>query len=145
MLRGLILLIFTSFPVFGDDFPELPNTESTTDADPPSPEESAKSFSLPDGFGVSVWAGEPSSTTSLTWPKLGPRVRRFALEPAAVPDECAPLLVFVNPGSGGRRGRATLRALPWRGIGVVRPSILRAPPSRGAAPTAPTQFLSAAS
>ena len=51
-----------------------------------------------------------------------------------------PLLLEATGGSG-----ATLRALPWRGIGVVRPSILRAPPSRGAAPTAPAQFLSAAS
>ncbi|MBT7405365.1 MAG: hypothetical protein HN754_04575 [Opitutae bacterium] len=29
---------------WADEFPKPPNTESTTDADPPSAEESAKSF-----------------------------------------------------------------------------------------------------
>ena len=72
-LRGLIPLIFSCLPVFGDDFPELPNTESTTDADPPSAEESAKSFTLPDGFGVSVWAGEPAvqNPIGMAWDQKG--------------------------------------------------------------------------
>ena len=71
--RGLVLLIFFLLPVFGDDFPELPNTESTTDADPPSAEESAKSFTLPDGFGVSVWAGEPAvqNPIGMAWDQKG--------------------------------------------------------------------------
>ena len=71
--RGLVLLIFSLLPVFGDDFPELPNTESTTDGDPPSPEESAKSFSLPDGFGVSVWAAEPAvqNPIGMAWDHKG--------------------------------------------------------------------------
>jgi putative membrane-bound dehydrogenase-like protein len=73
VLRGLVLLIFSCLPVFGDEFPELPNTESTTDADPPSAEESAKSFSLPDGFGVSVWAGEPAvqNPIGMAWDHKG--------------------------------------------------------------------------
>ena len=72
-LRGLIVLIFFLNLVFGDDFPELPNTESTTDADPPSAEESAKSFSLPDGYGVSVWAGEPAvqNPIGMAWDHKG--------------------------------------------------------------------------
>lgn len=57
----------------------------------------------------------------------------------------APSASALSGSGGGGGSGATLRALPWRGIGVVRPSILRAPPSRGAAPTAPAQFLSAAS
>jgi putative membrane-bound dehydrogenase-like protein len=71
--RGLVLLIFSCLPVFGDEFPELPNTESTTDADPPSAEESAKSFSLPDGFGVSAWAGEPAvqNPIGMAWDEKG--------------------------------------------------------------------------
>ncbi|MBT3636502.1 MAG: cytochrome C, partial [Opitutae bacterium] len=72
-LLGLILLIFSCLLVFGDDFPELPNTESTTDADPPSAEESAKSFSLPDGYGVSVWAAEPAvqNPIGMAWDEKG--------------------------------------------------------------------------
>ena len=31
----------------------------------------------------SAWAGEPSATGGLAWPTLGPRVRRFALQPIA--------------------------------------------------------------
>jgi len=71
--RGLVLLIFSLLPVFGDDFPELPNTESTTDGDPPSPDESSKSFSLPDGFGVSVWAAEPAvqNPIGMAWDNKG--------------------------------------------------------------------------
>jgi hypothetical protein len=41
--------LFIPIAIFGNTFPELPNTESTTDADPPSAEESAKAFSLPEG------------------------------------------------------------------------------------------------
>ncbi len=72
-LRGLVLLIFSCLPVFGDDFPELPNTETSTSADPPSAQESAKSFSLPDGFGVSVWAGEPAvqNPIGMAWDEKG--------------------------------------------------------------------------
>ena len=40
--------------IWADDFPRLPNTESTTDADPPSAEKSTKSFSLPKGAKVKV-------------------------------------------------------------------------------------------
>lgn len=71
--RGLIVLIFFLNLVFGDKFPELPNTESTTDADPPSAEESAKSFSLPDGYGVSVWAAEPAvqNPIGMAWDPKG--------------------------------------------------------------------------
>ena len=57
----------------------------------------------------------------------------------------APSASALSGSGGGGGSGATLRALPWRGIGVVRPSILRAPLSRAAAPTAPAQFLSAAS
>jgi len=44
----LLLYMFAHF-AWADEFPRLPNTESTTDADPPSAEESAKAFSLPEG------------------------------------------------------------------------------------------------
>jgi len=73
MLRGLILLIFTYFPVFGDDFPALPNTESTTDGDPPSAQQSAESFTLPDGYGVTVWASEPTvqNPIGMAWDHKG--------------------------------------------------------------------------
>ena len=43
------ILLLIPILAWADEFPELPNTESTTDADPPSAEESAKSFSLPEG------------------------------------------------------------------------------------------------
>jgi putative membrane-bound dehydrogenase-like protein len=72
-LRGLVLLIFSCLSVFGDEFPELPNTETSTSGDPPSAQESAKSFSLPDGFGVSVWAGEPAvqNPIGMAWDEKG--------------------------------------------------------------------------
>ena len=80
----------------------------------------------------SAWAGEPSATGGLAWPTLGPRVRRFTLEPAAVSDDCAPLLVFVNPGSGGRRGLQSrlaaaqaCRRPPRRGDGEVEAEFVR--------------------
>ena len=65
-------LIFP-FLLFGNSFPELPNTESTTDTDPPSAEESAKAFSLPEGTKVKVWAGEPmvQNPIAMAWDKHG--------------------------------------------------------------------------
>ncbi|MDA8775733.1 c-type cytochrome [Opitutales bacterium] len=70
-MRFLLLLI----PILAsaDPFPELPNTESTTDADPPSAEESAKAFSLPEGVKVKVWAGEPmvQNPIAMAWDKRG--------------------------------------------------------------------------
>ena len=64
---------FLALPLPGDDFPELPNTESTTDADPPSAEESANSFLLPDGVGVKVWAAEPTvqNPIGMAWDQKG--------------------------------------------------------------------------
>ena len=64
---------FLALPLPGDDFPELPNTESTTDADPPSAEESANSFILPDGVGVKVWAAEPTvqNPIGMAWDQKG--------------------------------------------------------------------------
>ncbi len=61
------------FILLAEEFPSLPNTESTTDADPPSAEESAKSFSLPDGFGVAVWAAEPAvqNPIGMAWDQKG--------------------------------------------------------------------------
>ena len=58
---------------WADKFPELPNTESTTDADPPSAQESAESFSLPDGVKVKVWASEPmvQNPIAMAWDNLG--------------------------------------------------------------------------
>ncbi len=71
-------LIFVSWIVFSmslsaDRFPELPNTESTTDTDPPSAEESAKAFSLPEGTKVKVWASEPmvQNPIAMAWDKHG--------------------------------------------------------------------------
>ncbi|MAK47639.1 MAG: cytochrome C [Opitutae bacterium] len=59
--------------IFGDSFPEVHNTESTTDADPPSAEESAKSFSLEKGIKVKVWASEPmvQNPIAMAWDKHG--------------------------------------------------------------------------
>ena len=59
--------------IWADDFPKLPNTESTTDADPPSAEESAQSFSLPEGTKVKVWASEPmvQNPIAMAWDKRG--------------------------------------------------------------------------
>jgi putative membrane-bound dehydrogenase-like protein len=65
--------LFFPFLLFGNSFPELPNTESTTDTDPPSAEESAKAFSLPEGTKVKVWAGEPmvQNPIAMAWDKHG--------------------------------------------------------------------------
>ena len=59
--------------IWADEFPELPNTESTTDADPPSAEESAKAFSLPEGTKVKVWASEPmvQNPIAMAWDNQG--------------------------------------------------------------------------
>ena len=59
--------------IWAEKFHELPNTDSTTDADPPSAEESAKSFSLHEGIKVKVWAGEPmvQNPISMAWDKRG--------------------------------------------------------------------------
>ena len=59
--------------IWADDFPRLPNTESTTDTDPPSAEESAKAFSLPEGTKVKVWASEPmvQNPIAMAWDNQG--------------------------------------------------------------------------
>ena len=59
--------------IWAEKFPELPNTESTTDGDPPSAEESAKYFSLPKGTKVKVWASEPmvQNPIAMAWDKTG--------------------------------------------------------------------------
>ena len=59
--------------IWADEFPKLPNTESTTDADPPSAKESAKSFSLPEGTKVKVWASEPmvQNPIAMAWDQHG--------------------------------------------------------------------------
>ena len=63
--RGLVLLIFFLLPVFGDDFPELPNTESTTDADPPSAQRAPSPSLCPMGLGYrSGRASRPCKTRS---------------------------------------------------------------------------------
>ena len=67
------ILLLIPILAWADEFPELPNTESTTDADPPSAEESAKSFSLPEGVHVKVWANEPmvQNPIAMAWDRLG--------------------------------------------------------------------------
>ena len=55
----LAVLVYVPFFIQADEFPELPNTESSTKADPPAAGESALSFSLPKGAGIKVWASEP--------------------------------------------------------------------------------------
>ena len=64
---------FIPIVIFGNTFPELPNTESTTDADPPSAEESANSFSLPEGTKVKIWASEPmvQNPIAMAWDSQG--------------------------------------------------------------------------
>ncbi|MBT7651564.1 MAG: hypothetical protein HN553_11360, partial [Opitutae bacterium] len=67
------LFLLMHILAWADPFPELPNTESTTDVDPPSAEESAKSFSLPEGIRVKVWASEPmvQNPIAMAWDKHG--------------------------------------------------------------------------
>jgi len=69
----LFLFLLMHILAWADPFPELPNTESTTDVDPPSAEESAKSFSLPEGTKVKVWASEPmvQNPIAMAWDKHG--------------------------------------------------------------------------
>ena len=61
--------------IWADEFPRLPNTESTTEADPPSAEESVKAFSLPERTKVKVWASEPMVQNPIamawTWKDVG--------------------------------------------------------------------------
>ena len=73
MKLSFLLYLLTVGLIYADTFPELPNTESTTDADPPSAEESAKAFSLPEGTKVKVWASEPmvQNPIAMTWDKHG--------------------------------------------------------------------------
>ena len=54
MKLSVLLYLLMVGLIWADEFPKLPNTESTTDADPPSAEESAKAFSLPEGTKVKV-------------------------------------------------------------------------------------------
>lgn len=72
-LRLFFLFFFSISIGWAGKFPELPNTESTTDANPPSAEESAKSFSLPEGTQVKVWAGEPmvQNPIAMAWDSQG--------------------------------------------------------------------------
>ena len=67
------ILLLIPILAWADEFPELPNTESTTDSDPPSAEESAKAFSLPEGTKVKVWASEPmvQNPIAMAWDKQG--------------------------------------------------------------------------
>ena len=74
----LMKFIFVSWIVFSmslsaDRFPDVYNSESTTNADPPSAEESAKAFSLPEGTKVNVWASEPmvQNPIAMAWDRLG--------------------------------------------------------------------------
>ena len=73
MRFSLVLWLLFSIPLQADKFPELLNTESTTDSNPPSAEESAQSFSLPDGVKVQVWAGEPEvqNPIAMAWDRKG--------------------------------------------------------------------------
>ena len=65
--------LFIPIAIYGNTFSDPPNTESTTDADPPSAEESAKFFSLPEGTKVKVWASEPmvQNPIAMAWDKHG--------------------------------------------------------------------------
>ena len=73
MRFSLVFWLLFSIPLQADKFPELLNTESTTDSNPPSAEESAQSFSLPDGVKVQVWAGEPEvqNPIAMAWDRKG--------------------------------------------------------------------------
>ena len=70
-----ILAVLVSIPFFiwADEFPELLNTESSTKADPPAAGESARSFSLPKGVGIKVWASEPEvqNPIAMAWDEKG--------------------------------------------------------------------------
>ena len=69
----LLILSVVSTVGWADEFPVLPNTESSTDADPPSAEESATAFSLPDGVKVKLWASEPKvqNPIAMAWDSQG--------------------------------------------------------------------------
>ena len=73
MKLSVLLYLLMVGLIWADSFPELTNTESTTDKDPPSAEESAKAFSLPEGTKVKVWASEPmvQNPIGMTWDKHG--------------------------------------------------------------------------
>ena len=68
-----LAVLALAIPALGAEFPSLPNTESTTDGGPPSLEESAGKFRLPDDYGVSVWSGEPKvqNPIAMAWDEKG--------------------------------------------------------------------------
>ena len=68
-----LAVLALAIPGLGAEFPSLPNTESTTDGGPPSLEESAGKFRLPDDYGVSVWSGEPKvqNPIAMAWDEKG--------------------------------------------------------------------------
>ena len=69
----LILLFEQVDSLFAENFPEIYNSEPDKTANPPSPEEAVKMFSLPDGFSVNLFAAEPKvrNPIAMAWDPKG--------------------------------------------------------------------------
>lgn len=74
-LIPLFLLLVLSSPgnTTASDFPEVFNSEPDPTLAPPSPEEALEQFSLPEGFSVNLFAGEPDvrNPIAMAWDAKG--------------------------------------------------------------------------
>jgi putative membrane-bound dehydrogenase-like protein len=68
-----LAIVALALQALGAEFPELPNTESTSNEGPPSVGQSGGFFELPQPYGVSVWAGEPKvqNPIAMAWDAKG--------------------------------------------------------------------------
>ena len=73
LLCASAFILSTAYLLAEDDFPTPINNEADKLAEPMSAAEAAKSFSLPDGFNVNVFAAEPEvqNPIALTWDGRG--------------------------------------------------------------------------
>jgi putative membrane-bound dehydrogenase-like protein len=70
---AVLLVCLSSLAVLADDFPVPDNTEPLSTDTLLSPEEAARQFQLPEGFRVSVFAGEPDvqNPIAMSWDQKG--------------------------------------------------------------------------
>ncbi|MEM7696851.1 MAG: PVC-type heme-binding CxxCH protein [Verrucomicrobiota bacterium] len=117
-MRFLVTFLFCvglSVLASADDFPEVYNSEADPNAHPPSPEEAAASFDLPEGFEISVFAAEPDlrNPIAMAWDQKGriwvaenytyaEKARRFDL---GLRDR---VLIFEDEDWDGRADRRTV-------------------------------------
>ena len=68
-----LAIVALALQALGAEFPELPNTESTTNEGPPAVGQSGGFFDLPQPYGVSVWAEEPKvqNPIAMAWDAKG--------------------------------------------------------------------------